>query len=173
MKFFLLLAVLLPLVAQQPAQPPPAAQPVPPPAAQPATPPAAQPAMPPATQPVPTPAAQPATPPAKAPAEAASPVPTTESWLTGSMDVGYRWRTDVGGSVDTYRSIVDLGSGPKLLAAEFTLSDPKKRLFDQVHVRAYGWGDDPYSSFHLDAKKSKLYDFRADYRDIVYYNNLP
>jgi hypothetical protein len=178
MKSFLLLAILLPLAAQQPAQPPPAQpppapQPVTAPAAQTATPPAAQPATPPTAQPATPPTAQAATAGAKAPAEAASPVPTTESWLTGSIDFGYRWRTDVGGSVDTYRSIVDLGSGPKLLGAEFTLSDPKKRLFDQLHVRAYGWGDDPYASFHLDARKSKLYEFRADYRDIVYYNNMP
>jgi hypothetical protein len=185
MKFLLLLAIVVPLAAQQPDQPPPAAQPAPakqpaptpaakpgePPAAQPPTP-AAKPGEPAAAQPAPTPGTQPAKPTAKAPAEAPSPVPSTESWLTGSIDFGYRWRTDVGGSADTYRSIVNLGSGPKLLGAEFSLSDPKKRLFDQLHVRAYGWGDDPYSSFHLDARKSKLYEFRADYRDIVYYNNL-
>ncbi len=40
-------------------------------------------------------------------------------------------------------------------------------------MRAYGWGDDPYQPFHLDAKKSKLYDFSADYRDIAYFNFLP
>ncbi len=40
-------------------------------------------------------------------------------------------------------------------------------------MRAYDWGDDPYSSLHLDARKAKLYDFNADYRDIAYFNNLP
>ena len=35
-----------------------------------------------------------------------------------------------------YRSIVDLGSGPKLTGADFTITDPKHRLFDQIHVRA-------------------------------------
>ena len=44
-------------------------------------------------------------------AETPSPVPSTESWLTGSIDVGYRWRTDVGGNFDTYRSIVNLKIG--------------------------------------------------------------
>jgi len=104
---------------------------------------------------------------------AESPVPANESWLTGSIDFGYRWRTGVAGSFDAYRSIVNLGSGPKLLGAEFTLTDPKHRAFDQIHVRAYDWGDDPYSSFHLDAKKTKLYEFNADYRDIAYFNFLP
>src|SRR5512135_3343542 len=85
-------------------------------------------------------------------AEAPSPVPPAESWLTGSIDVGYRLRTDVGGSFDTYRSIVNLGSGPKLLGADFTLTDPQHRAFDQIRVRAYSWGDEPYQTVHLDAK---------------------
>jgi len=102
-----------------------------------------------------------------------SPVPAAEPALTGSVDLGYRWRTDVAGSSDTYRSIVNLGSGPKLLGVEFTLADPGKRLFDQVHVRAYSWGDDPYQTLHVDARKSKLYDLNADYRDFAYFNFLP
>jgi hypothetical protein len=105
-------------------------------------------------------------------APVAAPAPD-ENWLTGSLDLGYRWVTGVGGSFDTYRSIVDLGSGPKLLGADFTIVDPKHRLFDRLDVRAYDWGDDPYSSVHVDLKKAKLYEFSADYRNIAYYNNLP
>ena len=106
-------------------------------------------------------------------AETPSPVPSAESWLTGSIDVGYRWRTDVGGSLDAYRSIVNLGSGPKLIGADFTLTDPQHRAFDQIHVWANSWGDEPYETVHLDAKKSKLYDFSADYRDFAYFDFLP
>ena len=105
--------------------------------------------------------------------DAPSPVPSTELWLTGTVDLGYRFRTGVAGSFDTYRSIVNLGSGPKLLGAEFTITDPKHRAFDRIDVRAYGWGDEPYATFHLRANKSKLYDFSADYRDIAYFNFLP
>jgi hypothetical protein len=115
----------------------------------------------------------PETKPASPATDAASPVPSAEPWLTGSVDFGYRWQTGIGGSVATYRTFVDLGAGPKLLATEFTLKDPKKRLFDEAHVRAYGWGGEPYSIFHLDARKSKWYDLAADYRDLVYFNNLP
>jgi hypothetical protein len=116
----------------------------------------------------------PAAPAAKAETKSdASPVPVEEPWLTGSIDFGYRWQSGVGGSFDTYRSIVNLGSGPKLLGADFTLLDPKSRVFDRVQVRGYNWGDDPYSTFHLDAKKTKLYDFTADYRNIAYFNYLP
>src|SRR5215469_2839095 len=56
-----------------------------------------------------------------APAAAASPVPTGEKWVTGFIELGYRWRTDVGGSKETYRSIVNLGSGLKLIGTEFTV----------------------------------------------------
>jgi len=111
--------------------------------------------------------------PATAVAPPASPVPSAESWFSGSIDVGYTWRSDVGGSFDAYRSIVNLGSGPKLIGADFTILDTKHRLFDEIRVRASGWGDDPYELFHLDAKKSKLYEFSADYRDIAYFDFLP
>src|SRR5215469_1311815 len=78
--------------------------------------------------------------PAAAASQAASPVPKpAEPVWTGSIDLGYRWRSEVGGSLATYRSIVNLGSGPKLIGADFTIADPKHRVFDQIHVRAYSW----------------------------------
>jgi hypothetical protein len=107
------------------------------------------------------------------PTQAASPVPTGDQVLSGYIDLGYRWMTGVFGSFDTYRSIVDLGSGPKLLGTEFTILNPKKRYFDRIDVRAFDWGDDPYSTLHVDVRRAKLYDFSGDYRNIAYYNNLP
>jgi len=103
---------------------------------------------------------------------AASSVPSGEAGISGFVDLGYRW-VGTGGSFNTYRSVVDLGSGPKLLGTEFTISDPKHRLFDSVTVRAYNWGDDPYATLHVDVRRHKLYDFSADYRNIAYYSNLP
>jgi hypothetical protein len=102
-----------------------------------------------------------------------TPVPSDEAVLSGSVDVGYRWNTGVYGSVNTYRSIVDLGSGLKLLGTEFTILNPSKRFFDRIDVRAYNWGDDPYSTAHIDIFKAKLYRFSGDYRNIAYYSNLP
>jgi hypothetical protein len=126
------------------------------------------------------PAAVPASAPAPAPATAApsatpaqSPTPAEENWLTGYIELGYQGQTGVGGSLATYRSIVDLGSGPKLIGAEFSVLDPKKRLFDRIDVRASNWGGDPYATLHVDARKAGLYRFDADYRSLVYYNNLP
>jgi len=102
-----------------------------------------------------------------------SPVPSTEPVFTGWIDLGYRWGSGVGGSFDTYRSIINLGSGPKFLGADFTLADPKHRFFDTIQVRADSWGDEPASSLHVEAKKSGFYDFNADYRDFAYFNSLP
>jgi hypothetical protein len=161
MKRLLIIVMAAPLLAQQP----PAAQTPSTPAQASATP----------QQAAATTAQAPATnaPAATAASEPAAPAPSDENWLTGSIDLGYRWQTGVGGSFDTYRSIVNLGSGPKLVGADFTITDPKHRLFDQIQVRAYGWGDEPYETFHLYAKKKKLYDFNADYRDMAYFNFLP
>jgi hypothetical protein len=110
---------------------------------------------------------------AAAPAKTESPAPpATEDWLTGSVDFGYRWVTDAG-NFQAYRSVVNLGEGPKLTGLDFTILDPKKRLFDRLDARANGWGGDPYSTAHVDARKLGVYDFSFDYRNIAYFNALP
>jgi hypothetical protein len=115
--------------------------------------------------------------PAAPPAAEATPVPTDQPVLSGYIDLGYRWVTGVGGSFDTYRSVVDLGSGPKLLGLDFTILNTflpvGKRFFDRIDVRASDIGDDPYETMHVDIRKNKLYNFSGDYRNIAYYNNLP
>jgi hypothetical protein len=122
------------------------------------------------------PAAQ-VTAPAPAPAASATaaPPPTApdNGWFTGWFEVGYRWDTGVAGSVDAYRSFVNLGSGPKLLGMEFRLTDPKHRLFDEIRVRAYNWGDEPSETLHVGVVKKKRYEFNADYRSFAYFNDLP
>jgi hypothetical protein len=127
-----------------------------------------------------TPAAKPEEKPAAPAAEAKaddkkaeSPVPTAEQWLTGSVDLGYRWISNFKGNHDVYRSVVNLGEGPRLGGLEFTLTDPKKRLFDRIDARSIGWGGDPYNTAHIDARKRGVYDLRFDYRNIAYYNALP
>jgi len=124
-------------------------------------------------------AQEPAAPPAQPAAEAAastpaeSPAPSTEQWFTGNLELGYRWLTGPAGSFPTYRSVVDLGEGPKLFGVDFTILDPKKRWFDRLNANGYGWGDEPYTTAHVDASKSRIYDFRFDYRNIAYFNELP
>jgi len=146
MRLALVLLVAIPLLAQQAAPPPaPTAAPSPAPA---------------------TPA------PAASDAAATSPTPSAEEWITGSVDFGYRF-TSVGGDNDVYRSVVNLGQGPRLLGLDLTIVDPKKRLFDRLDIRANNWGGDPYNTLHVNASKQGIYDFNFDYRDIAYFNLLP
>src|ERR1039458_3273519 len=119
-----------------------------------------------AQQAAPPPAAQPA------PDAAVSPTPSTEPWITGSVDFGYRF-TSIGGDNDVYRSVVNLGQGPRLLGLDLTIVEPQKRLFDHLDVRANNWGGDPYNTLHVNASKRGIYDFNFDYRDIAYFNLLP
>lgn len=111
--------------------------------------------------------------PAKTDEKAAPPAPSTEQWFTGSFDFGYRWVDGPRGSDATYRSIVNLGEGPKLTGMEFTITDPKHRLFDRIDARANAWGGDPYNTAHVQVIKRGLYDLTGDYRNIAYFNALP
>src|SRR5579871_1114261 len=106
-----------------------------------------------------------------APAEPAK--PAGEGWLTGSFEVGYRVIPNVNGSVNTYLSVVGLGEGPRLFGADFTIRDPKQRLFDRADVHVTDFGGDPYSTFRVDVEKNRIYRFVADYRNIAYFNFLP
>ena len=119
------------------------------------------------------PADQPAPAAPAAPAAAAQAAPTGEGWLTGSFEVGYRWIPNISGNLDAYRSVVNLGEGPKLLDADFTLRDPNKRVFDRADVHATSWGGDPYNTLRVDMQKDAWYRLTADYRNIAYFNFLP
>jgi hypothetical protein len=106
-------------------------------------------------------------------APAASPKPSTEAWFTGSADFGYRWQSNLDGDTGMYRSVVNLGQGPKLTGLDFSIADPKKRLFDKLDARGSGWGGDPYSAAYVDARKAGVYDLTLDYRNMAYFNATP
>ncbi|HYW44729.1 MAG TPA: hypothetical protein VE959_17840 [Bryobacteraceae bacterium] len=106
------------------------------------------------------------------PAENPAP-PAAEQWISGSLDFGYRWLTDIHGSSDEYRSVVNLGEGPKLFGVDLTIQDPNKRLFDRIDAQAYGWGGDPNNTARVNARKQGVYDFTFDYRNIAYFNAVP
>jgi len=102
----------------------------------------------------------------------ASPAPAEPS-LAGAIDFGYRWRSDVSGNFNTYRSIVNLGAGPRLFGLDAKVQNPSRRLFDRLLVRANGWGGDPYNTGRVEAERSRVYRFSFDYRNIAYFNFLP
>ena len=99
--------------------------------------------------------------------------PAGTEWITGSVDIGYRFVTDVAGSDAAYRSVVDLGQGPRLLGLNVTIEDPSKRFFDKLTISGMGWGGDPYTTAHVDAVKHRVYRLVFDYRDMAYFNALP
>lgn len=104
---------------------------------------------------------------------AANPAPGGEEWpLTGSIDFGYRFRTDIPGSGPTYQSIVNLGAGPRLFGFDFVVRRAKNRFFDRFTARGANWGD-PYNTAHVDVAKKNIYDLRFDYGNILYFNALP
>ena len=107
------------------------------------------------------------------PAESPAPAPPVEQNISGSIDFGYRWRSDVSGNFNSYRSVVNLGEGPKLFGWDFSIRDPKQKFYDRIDTQGIGWGGDPWTTGRLNASKSGMYDLRLDYRNIAYFNYLP
>lgn len=95
-----------------------------------------------------------------------------EYW-SGFADVRNRFVQDVGGSFQTYRSVVNLGEGPRLYDAELRYARPGGRWADQFLVTGDAWGGDPYNTALVQAGKAGLYDFQLRYRNLTYFNDLP
>ena len=107
-------------------------------------------------------------------AQEPTPVPApAEPVVSGTIDFGYQWRTGVGGSFDSYRSVVNLGSGPRLFGVDLTIESPTRRWFDRIDIRANNWGGDPYNTARIDATRHGWYNLSFDYRNIAYFNFLP
>ncbi|MCW5981025.1 MAG: hypothetical protein KIT09_23285 [Bryobacteraceae bacterium] len=104
--------------------------------------------------------------------KAESPAPVQEQAASGTLDVGYRWVSDVGGNWSAYRSVVNLNDGFRVLGLDFQVRDSKKKLFDTLTLFANNWGD-PYNVSRLEAERSGAYRLTFDYRNIAYYNFLP
>jgi hypothetical protein len=104
-------------------------------------------------------------------ADAAPPAPDAEQGVTGQITLGYRWNGDVRGNENVYRSIVDLNSGIRLVDLDLSVTKANK-LFDRLNLRVGDWGD-PYNHAFLDVRSNKWYQFTGDYRNFLYFNNLP
>ncbi len=94
---------------------------------------------------------------------------------TGVVDVGYRSIAGFNGSQDYYRSVVNLGNGPRLLFANMDFQSPlgTKKYFDKLHFDASAWGGDPYNTIRVYAQKAGVYEFNFNYRNVDYYNYIP
>jgi hypothetical protein len=114
-------------------------------------------------------AAQPATQPQAAPGE---------GFKLGAYDVrsefefGYRWNSGIRGNEQMYRSQVNLFSGAELLSSSLSLrSTPGTGLFDRMSLSMDNWGN-PYNSMRFNIGRTDLYDLRASYRNVRYYNYI-
>jgi hypothetical protein len=104
-----------------------------------------------------------------APADAAKSI---EQPFTGNFEFGYRAIQNVGGDFNTYRSLVNLGEGPRLTHAEFKLDNPSRRFYDRITGTGSGWGD-PFNTTRISVFKELSYELTFDYRNVLYYNFLP
>ena len=96
-----------------------------------------------------------------------------EKKLSATVDGGYRFLSGVNGDVRTYRSVVNLGEGPKLFSADVDYSNPMPIVLDRFTLSLQSWGGEPYNTLRLDAERSNWWRLRADYRNLSYYNFLP
>jgi len=101
------------------------------------------------------------------------PSPIQEQTVFGSIDLGYRWVSDLSGDRNTYRSVVDLNEGFRVRGLDFRVEEPSGGpLFDKLSIFADNWGD-PYNVGRLDAERDGVYRLTFNYRNIAYYNFLP
>ncbi|WP_321474869.1 hypothetical protein [uncultured Paludibaculum sp.] len=103
---------------------------------------------------------------------AESPQPQKEKELTGYIDLGARW-VGHAGDFSTYRSLVNLSQGVRLLGMDVSYEPSGSRLFDSLRIQGYNWGGDPYNTARLDLLKRGKYRYTGNYSNIAYYNNLP
>ena len=101
------------------------------------------------------------------------PFPTQEQKLTAEIDVRNRFVEGARGSRDTYRSIVNLGEGPRLFDGQVRFRDAGARYADHLEASGYSWGGDPSNTARIEFGRQDLYEFRFDYRNAAYFNALP
>lgn len=115
-------------------------------------------------------------PPKPAPAKdkpADPPKSAADYTIDGEVDVRYRVIGDLKGNSDVYRSVVNLGEGPRLFGGRFRYAAPESKMLDLLEISGSGWGGDPWVSTRVDGRRNGVYEFSIDYRNVAYFNNLP
>jgi hypothetical protein len=82
-----------------------------------------------------------------------------------SIEFGYRF-SSVNGSQETYDTMVNLQSGPRLLGftTEMRSLDHHATFFDRFYFSNFGYGGDPNDVSQLRISKNKIYAFTATFR---------
>ena len=84
-----------------------------------------------------------------------------------TVELGYRWRPELRGSQDSYRNIVNMGEGPKLVYFE----SPFELGANKFRFTARDWGGDPFSAARLEASRENWYKAAFDYRELSYFGS--
>jgi hypothetical protein len=95
-----------------------------------------------------------------------------ESPVKGVIETGFR-TVGSAGNEDAYRSVVNLGEGPRLLDADLTIRVPDLKWLPEVTVKAAGWGGDPVATSRVEAYQPAWYRLTVDHRRVAYFNALP
>ncbi|MBE0656267.1 MAG: hypothetical protein IH602_01180 [Bryobacteraceae bacterium] len=97
--------------------------------------------------------------------------PAGEKTWSGWVEVGARWQSDVAGSMDAYRSIVNLSEGFRLPSMDVSYQGASK-LMKTMRLTAGNWGD-PFNTARLELSDEKYYRYTTRYSNLLYYNFLP
>lgn len=103
---------------------------------------------------------------------AESPSPQVEKTLDGYVDLGARW-VGYGGDFNTYRSLVNLSQGLRMVGLDMRYEPAKSKFVDSLRIQGSNWGGDPYNTARLDVLKRGVYRYVGTYSNIAYFNSLP
>jgi len=93
--------------------------------------------------------------------------------VTSSFEIGLRG-VNVNGNDNKYRSDFNYKPGLRLFDSSFLMEnkDKKRRFFDSLQITSSGWNADPSGFTRFSIEKVGVYNFDANVRQVVYFNNL-
>ena len=93
--------------------------------------------------------------------------------VVSSIEFGVRGIA-INGNGNKFRSDQNYDPGFRLFDASLMMKSngPDGFLFDELSINTFGWSNDPNRYLRINAAKSDLYKFTANYRRIDYFNSL-
>jgi len=93
--------------------------------------------------------------------------------INSSIEFGVRGALTEG-NADRYRSDFNYTPGFRIFDSSFSMKskDNNAPVLDALTVSSFGWGNDPNKYLRVNAEKTKIYRFDANYRRFDYFNSL-
>lgn len=111
------------------------------------------------------------------PSTAQEPTPQNQTWgpyeVSSSIEFGVRG-IGINGNGNKFRSDQNYDPGFRLFDASLMMRSNGAGgfLFDELMINTFGWSNDPNRYLRVNANKTDLYKFNANYRRIDYFNSL-